>query len=316
MICVVSNNSRTFTLEPDTDSPIVDFHKEISIIRYKSNYQYEHNTILNKFKKNILKRKDRFGCVDVKSIEDDIYVMFGKVGDKSIRYPIYDNNDYLSAIKRYKLPPFIVNTCHVNHFSDNKNLLNLLIFGGGNISYDTIIATYRKLFDINNFKQLEFDKNDLKEMCRKKFRHHLFDIVFDPMSKNEFGNVHLAKYKSGRKKIIDSNADQIKKILEDPQIKINEFESYISVTLECLDKSYDVRFRISHRGNIKMKLPKISWPESILNDDYKLEVEYYNLLKRTYDNIINDASYKEPPRHGLKPDQKTFDNYGLLERYF
>ncbi|SDF32471.1 hypothetical protein SAMN04488589_0352 [Methanolobus vulcani] len=276
-----------FIFDLDSDSSDVDYSKALSITRYVTNYPFDVDEINNKMSDKKIKISDDFGCLNIKKNSDSVHTLFVKTGYKSLLGLNYESDSVY--LEKYKVSNVVVATMHIDHFPDEDNNLNLLVFGGGQISQDMWVNYYKKTLGIHNFNIVKFNESQIREMCFKKYSDVIYEMIFDPASVDKFGKVDIAQYKTNKSKI-DIDAENIKEIVDNEEIKIIKFKSEYISTCKYLDKSYPIKFTINTSGKMKLDFPSLSFTN--VENAYDVENLFYSFARKVYNEIISDELYE------------------------
>lgn len=289
-----------FEWEHDSTSSDINTHRNISIVRYETQYPFDSVQINHFFKRNILKMGYNFGCIDVKNNNDTIHLLFARMGDKRHTSAIFDSETrFYSSRSSFRIKNIIASTTHVDNFPDENNKLNLLVFNGGSIQKETLFSQYRYFLSKSLPKQLDFNETELRKLCFDKFHDKLLDISFNPVKEPGFGNTQQAQYKSEPDNILNPNAEKIKELKEKGNIIITSFRSYVTSTHDDLSKEYDVKFTIHSNGKIELEFPKLVWIDL---DFEEIEMKFYEFARKIYDEIVSKELYtssKHPATRNL-----------------
>lgn len=244
-----------FEISLEANVSDIDSYKTLSIIKYKTNVTYDKNKLMSTFSKNKICVTKEFGCIYPRNYESHISAFFGKLGKKSLIGLDSDSDDN-PRLRRYNIGNVILATMYVDHFSEDGKLA-LLVFNGGNIKKELWYNIYESLFGVSELTPAKFKETELRKLFINKYYNSLLEIKYDPASQEEFGNAKEGELKSFRSKKLNPEAERIKDIIDNPEIKIKRFQSEVFETYEHVNESCRVKFTINIDGNITLDFPKI-----------------------------------------------------------
>lgn len=291
-----------FEIILDSNVSDIDIYKTLSIVKYKTNIAYDHDNIISAFSENKLCITKEFGCIYIRNYGNHVSILFGKLGKKNL-IGLDDDSDNNPRIRRYIIDKVILATMYIDHFSEDGKL-SLLVFNGGNIKKELWYNIYGSLFNVSKLTPAKFKEKELRNLFVTKYYNSLIEIKYDPASQEEFGNAKEGEYKSFRSKKLNPEAERIKDIIDNPEIKIKKFQSEIFDTYEHINKSCRVVFTIEIEGKISLEFPKIEWID--FKDNYDIEEHYYLFAKKIYDKIISTDIF-------IDESQRTFTDFWSVE---
>ena len=277
------------------DSSDFDAHRTITVRKYATNIMFNSDNISKILESNRLKFGMEFGCINNYETENSIHAMFGKIGD--VRFTLYNNKSNQIAFNHYLIKNVVKHTMHVDHFCDDDGKLGLIMYGGGKIKNDLIKATYKDFFNGIRCTPIHFEELAVRKLCFEDFVDKLSDIQFDPAADKSFGDLNQAQYVAKRNKI-NPHADKIQELINNDNIKVQNFKSYISETHRKLSRSYDVIVKINVMGKITMHFPKLHWDDDV--DSVDAEKYIYEMAKTIFSEIESPQLFKR--------EQKTKQN--------
>ncbi len=282
-------SAHPFEISLESNVSDIDSYKKLSIIKFKTNVDYDHAKIISIFSKNKLCITKEFGCILPRDHKNHISAFFGKLGKKSL-IGLDSDSDNNPRLSRYNVGNVVLATMYIDHFSEDGKL-TLLVFNGGSIKKELWHNTYESLFNASDLTPTKFQEKELRKLFVAKYYNSLLEIKYDPASQEEFGNAKEGELKSFRSRKLNPKAERIKDIIDNTEIKIKKFQSETFATYEHINKSCRVIFTIDIEGKITLDFPKIEW--IALRDDYDIEEHYYLFAKKIYDEIISNEMFND-----------------------
>src|SRR5262249_34372924 len=132
----------------------------------------------------------------------------------------------------------------------------------------------------------QFDLDKLRELCFKRFKDRLYMIRFADPSAKEYRSIDHALFQS--RQYIDPDAERLKEISSDKQVKIESFDSDVVVQTDELASSIQVRFFIRGlSGSLRLRFPKVAYKTQLKTVEDQAIV-FYRLANATVNAILDD----------------------------
>jgi hypothetical protein len=277
--------------------------REITIHSYQTMVPFDFDALDAFLEKAWLTPQIRFGVFSRIPSPDKqaLNVVLGLQDELTIRAYDYDERRPLW----YSWRDAIVDAVNLHYFRDEHGFLRFTTTGGGRRITDDRVHEFNSAFlgiPKDAVTKLQFDLDKLRELCFKRFKDRLYMIRFADPSATEYRSIDHALFQSRR--YIDPDAERLREISSDKQVKIESFDSDIPVDTDELAKSIRVRFFVRGlSGSLRLRFPKIDYktqPKTVEDQ----AILFYRLANVTVSAILDVDYYTHQP-HTL--DQLSAD---------
>ncbi|GIW78770.1 MAG: hypothetical protein KatS3mg105_0577 [Gemmatales bacterium] len=269
--------------------------REITIQSYQTTVPFDFDALDAGLDKAWLTPQIRFGVFSrIRSKgKKALDVVLGLQDELTIRAYDYDARRPLW----YSWQDTIVDTVSVHYFRDEDGFLRFTTTGGGRRITDERLYEFNSAFlhiPADAVTKRQFDLDKLRELCFKRFKDRLYMIRFADPAAKEYRSIDHALFQS--RQYIDPDAERLKEISSDKQVKIESFDSDIEVRTEDLTTSIQVRFFIrGTSGSLRLRFPKVAY-KTQLNTIEDQALVFYRLANATVNAILDDDYYTHGPR--------------------
>ncbi len=271
--------------------------REITVQTYQSTIPFDYEALSSRIEQAWLAPSIRVGIFQRSPLagKDEIHVVLGLQGALSVRAYDYDERRPIY----YSWQGVVVETVAVRYLRDEHGLTRFTTFGGG------VRITEEKLHEFNEaflkipedaVSKLQFDLEKLRDLCFGRFAERLFLLRFANPSAVGYESIDHALFQS--RKYIDPKAERLREIQDDPQVRIESFDSDIRVTTPDLTAPVEVRFAIRGlSGALRLRFPKVQYSAQIKTVEEQVRI-FYRLVDETVQSIL-DADYYARQRLSL-----------------
>lgn len=282
---------QTLMLPPRAEG-ILD-QREITIQSYRTTVPFDFDAIKNDLENAWLTPSIRFGVFSKAEGNIDGYshaVVLGLQDDISIRAYDYDHRRPLW----YSWQDIIVDTVSMRYYKDDDGMLCFTTTGGGRrITEERLEEFNRSFLGIPKeavFKR-HFDLTKLRQLCFGRFIDRLYMLRFSDPSGEEYRSIDHALFQS--RQYIDPEAKRLQEVCADTQVKIESFDSDITIRSEYLAEPATVRFFIrGNNGSLRIRFPKQSYKGQINSPDEQAKV-FYDIVDTTVKSILDEDYYAD-----------------------
>lgn len=263
--------------------------REITIQSYQTTVPFDYRALDAGLEGAWLTPQIRLGVFSrVSSTDNDsLTVVVGLQDELTIRAYDYDERRPLW----FSWQNAIVDTVNVHYFRDEDGLLRFTTTGGGRHITDDRLHEFNSAFlgiPKDAVSKRHFDLEKLRDLCFSRFADRLYMIRFADPSAKEYRSIDHALFQS--RKYIDPNAERLKEISTDKKVKVESFDSDISVFTDELTSSIQVRFFIRGlSGSLRLRFPKTTYKNQLKTSEEQARV-FYRLADATVSAIL-DADY-------------------------
>ncbi|MCX7429183.1 MAG: sigma 54-interacting transcriptional regulator [Planctomycetia bacterium] len=272
--------------------------REITIQSYQTTVPFDYHAIDSGLGGAWLTPQTRFGVFSRNRTNDRdaLNVVLGLQDELTIRAYDYDERRPLW----FSWQNAIVDTANIHYFRDEDGLLRFTTTGGGRRITDDRLHDFNSAFlgiPEDAVSKRHFDLEKLRDLCFSRFADRLYMVRFSDPSGKEYRSIDHALFQS--RKYIDPNAERLKEISTDTKVKIESFDSDITVHPDDLASSIQVRFFIRGlSGSLRLRFPKITYKNQLKTPEEQAIV-FYRLADATVSAIL-DAEYYTHQRRSLE----------------
>lgn len=217
-------------------------------------------------------------------------VVLGLQDDLSVRTYDYDERRPLW----FAWQNVIVDTVSIRYFIDDNGSLRFTTTGGGRRITEDRLQEFNSTFlriPKEAVSKRQFDLIKLRDLCFDRFLDHLYMVKFSDPSGEEYRSIDHAQFQS--RQYIDPDAGRLREVRGDTQVKIESFDSDISVRPEALVGPVQVRFFLRGlSGSLRLRFPKLTYKKQIATPDEQAHV-FYDIVDLTVDSILDADYYAE-----------------------
>ncbi|KAA0250329.1 MAG: sigma-54-dependent Fis family transcriptional regulator [Acidobacteria bacterium] len=263
--------------------------RDITVQTYQTTIPFDYQRLDEGLERAWLSPVNRLGGFLRSPFSDDrqIGAVLGLQGELSVR--VYDFDQRRSLW--YSWQDLIVETLAIRYVRDENGLVRFTTHGGGLRINDEKLEDFNVTFlgiPKSAVHRLRFDLTRLRDLCFDRFAQRLYMIRFSDPSGEEYKSIDQALFRSH--KYIDPEAKRLQEVREDPGVRIEAFDSDVSLTTDDLAGPIDVRFAIRGlSGALRLKFPKISYKDLQRSPQEQTRV-FYRLVDDTVETIL-DADY-------------------------
>jgi len=290
-----SDHIQHLVVAPRSES-ILD-QREITIQSYQTTVPFDFTALDEGLERGWLSPAISFGvfsrsistnreyCTVVLGLQDDLPV---RTYDYDARRPLW-----------FSWQNVIVDTVSIRYFKDDEGFLRFTTAGGGRrITEDRLQDFNRSFLRIPKeaVSKRQFDLIKLRDLCFNRFLDHLYMVKFSDPSGEEYRSIDHAQFQS--RQYIDPDAGRLQEVRGDTQVKIESFDSDISVRPKALAGSVQVRFFLRGlSGSLRLRFPKLTYKKQLATPEEQAHV-FYDIVDVTVDSIL-DADYYAEHLHSL-----------------
>ena len=191
----------------------------------------------------------------------------------------------------YSWKDVIVETIAVRYSPDEDGLVTFSTFGGGMRIGEERLHDFNESFlgiPKDAVSKRRFDLDKLRDLCFGRFAERLYMLRFSHPSGDEYRSIDQALFQSRR--YIDPGATRFCEVRDDAMVKIESFDSDISVAAADLSVPADVRFKIrGTSGALRLCFPKVIFKAQGKTFEEQVHLSY-KLVDDTVRSIL-DADY-------------------------
>ena len=239
---------------------------------------------------------------------DALHVVLGLQDDLSVRTYDYDSRRPLW----FAWQKVIVETVGIHYYRDQDGLLRFQTTGGGRRITEDRLHEFNALFlgiPRAAVNKQQFDLDKLRELCFGRFVSQLYKVRFSEPAAKEYDTIEHAEFQSRR--YIDPETERLKEIRDDPQVKIESFDSDVTIRGDDLAEPVQVRFFIRGlSGSLRLRFPKFNYKNQLTTEAEQVRV-FYTLVDATVSSIL-DADYYAQQRRSLEELEKLDPNLQLF----
>lgn len=283
--------------------------REITIHSYQTTVPFDCEALNAGLERAWLTPVIRFGVFARTPLTgvDLLHVVLGLQDELAVRAYDYDARRPLW----FTWQDVIVDTVSIHYLCDENGLLRFKATGGGRRITDDRLHDFNSAFlkiPKEAVKKREFDLSKLRKLCFDRFVDRLYMLRFADPSGEEYRSIDHALFQS--RQYIDPQAERLKEIQADPEVRIESFDSDIEVRAEELNAPEQVRFFIRGlSGSLRLRFPKMSYKNEPKTVEEQARV-FYRLVDVTENSILDADYYTHLPRSldeldvelGLFPD--------------
>jgi DNA-binding NtrC family response regulator len=263
--------------------------REITVQSYQTTVPFDFDSLSSRIEQAWLAPSIRLGLFQRTPLtgKDEIHVVIGLQGPLSVRAYDYEERRPLYFSWR----DVVVETVAIRYVRDEHGLVRFTTFGGG------VRITEEKLHEFNDgflkipkdaVSKLHFDLEKLRDLCFGRFADRLYKLRFSNPSGLEYRSIDHALFQS--RKYIDPEAERLREVRSDLQVKIEAFDSDIPVATTDLVAPVEVRFAIQGlSGALRLRFPKVQYSTQLKTVEEQVRI-FYRLVDETV-RLILDADY-------------------------
>lgn len=219
---------------------------------------------------------------------DSISIVLGLQGDLPVRAYDFDGRRSLWFAWRGT----IVETRAVRYFQSEDGYLCFSTAGGGvritDDRLDEFNSTFLKI-PKGWAHRLQFDLRKLRQLCFGRFADHLYMLRFSDPSSIGYKSIDSALFQS--REFIEPDAQRFLEIKEDPDVKVQGFDSTVRVSTAEVAGPVDVRFAVrGPSGALRLRFPKVSYRSQPSSGEAET-VLFYRLVDTTMKAVLDDDYY-------------------------
>jgi DNA-binding NtrC family response regulator len=269
--------------------------REITIQSYQTTVPFDYGALNAGLDRAWLTPQIRFGVFSrmASSGTDALNVVLALQDELTIRAYDYDERRPLW----FSWHDAIVDTVNLHYFRDEHGLLRFTTTGGGRRITDDRLHEFNSAFlgiPKEVVSKRQFDLQKLRDLCFNRFAAKLYMIRFADPSGNEYRSIDHALFQS--RTYIDPDAERLKEISTDTKVKIESFDSDISVETDEIASAVQVRFFIRGlSGSLRLRFPKVIYKNQSKTPEAQA-TGFYRLAKATVSAILDDDYYASQPR--------------------
>lgn len=277
--------------------------REITVQSYQTTVPFNFDSLSSRIEQAWLAPSIRLGLFQRTplTVKDEIHVVLGLQGALSVRAYDYDERRPIY----YSWQDVVVETVAVRYVRDEHGLVRFTTFGGG------VRISEEKLHEFNDgflkipkdaVSKRRFDLDKLRDLCFGRFADRLYKLRFSNPSGLEYRSIDHALFQS--RKYIDPEAERLREIRADLQVKIEAFDSDIPVATTDLVAAVDVRFAIQGlSGALRLRFPKVQYSAQLKTVEEHVRI-FYRLVDEAVRSIL-DADYYARRRLSLAELEKN-----------
>lgn len=281
--------------------------REITIQSYQTNVAFDYDALDAGLARAWLTPQIRFG-VFARSRSDDgdaLNVVLGLQGELSVRAYDYDERRPLW----FSWQGVIVDTVSIHYSRDEAGLLRFTTTGGGRRITDDRLQDFNSTFlevPKDAVTKRHFDLAKLRDLCFKRFVDRLYMIRFSDPSGEEYRSIDHALFQS--RQYIDPETERMQEVQADAQVKIESFDSDVTILTDDIASPIQVRFFIRGlSGSVRLRFPKVNYKNQLKTPEEQARV-FYRLVNAT-ENSILDADYYTQQRRSLDDLKADLDMF-------
>ena len=271
--------------------------REITIHSYQTTVPFDYEALNAGLERAWLTPVIRFGVFSRSygASKDGCAVVLGLQDELSIRTYDYDARRPLW----FSWQDAIVDTVSIRYFRSDDGFLRFTTTGGGRRITDDRLQAFNSTFlgiPKDAVTKLHFDLDKLRDLCFSRFVDCLYMVRFSDPSGEEYRSIDHALFQS--RQYIDPDAERLQEMRADSQVKIESFDSDISIRSEALAGAIQVRFFIRGlSGSLRLRFPKLTYKSQLATPEEQARV-FYQIVDVTFRSIL-DADYYTQRRHSL-----------------
>ena len=284
--------------------------REITIQSYRANIPFDHETLeagLGGAWLELDRPLGVFARLDL-GTADALHVVLGLQDDLSVRTYDYDARRPLW----YAWQKVIVETVGIHYYQDEDGLLRFQTTGGGRRITEDRLHEFNTMFlgiPRAAVSKQQFDLDKIRELCFGRFVSQLYKVRFGDPAAKEYDTIEHAEFSSRRP--IDPETERLKEIRGDPQVKIESFDSDVTIRGKDLAEPVPVRFFIRGlSGSLRLRFPKINYKNQLTSEGEQVRV-FYSLVDAAVSSVL-DADYYAQQRRSLDELEKLTPNLQLF----
>lgn len=264
--------------------------RAITVRKFSTSIVLSLENVIDALKQSRLIFGNEFGVVkryETEEAGDSVRALCGLVGERNLVLLNEQTNelDFL-RIKHVLLATLMV------EFTVGASGLEFLMYGGrqGRVELWNML---RENFGLEEEPlSRTFSDRSIRALC-ERFFDRLFEITFDPLNQTGWGTISAADFKSERGQYIRPEVDRMKQVRNNTDIVIRTFESELrNQTMEPLENSYDIRFRLLKDSGINFQIPELELPPNA--SDFEREMVVYDLAQQSYRQVVGTEELYEP----------------------
>lgn len=269
--------------------------REITIQSYQATVPFDYKTLNAGLDSAWLTPQIRFGVFSRISMGsmDALNVVLGLQDELWVRAYDYDERRPLW----FSWQDIIVDTVGIHYFRDEEGLLRFTTTGGGRRITDDRLHDFNSAFlriPKDAVSKRHFDLAKLRGLCFDRFVDRLYMLRFADPSGEEYRSIDHALFQS--RQYIDPDAERLHEIRADPQVKIESFDSDVTVCSDELASPIQVRFFIRGlSGSLRLRFPKISYRNQLTSSEEQARV-FYQLVDASVRSILDSDYYTQQQR--------------------
>ncbi|MDD5727903.1 MAG: hypothetical protein PHV59_04980, partial [Victivallales bacterium] len=275
--------------------------REVTIYSYTVDLPFDYDSLDKGIDSAWLTPQNKFGVFSriqsESSIEkDSLTVVLGLQDDLHIRAYDYDNRRPLY----FSWQNSIVDTVNIHYFKDKDGMLRFTTIGGGNRITEQRLKEFNSTFlNIPEVivNKMHFNLDLLRDLCFEHFIDRLYKIKFSDPSGAGYRSIDHALFQS--RQYIDPEAERLKEIKDDAEVRLESFDSDIDVIDDMLQEQIRVRFFISGMsGSLRLRIPKIQFKKEPgdLEEQTKAFYKIVDIIARS----IIDADFYVQNQYSLE----------------
>lgn len=288
-------------IAPRADS-VLD-QREVTVQTYLTSVPFDHETLDACLSGAWLAPAIRLGVFarNVGVGRDELHVVLGLQGEISVRAYDFDERRPLW----FSWQDLIVDTMAIRYVRDESGFIRFTTAGGG------LRITDEKLADFNSaflkipraaVQKLQFDLSKLRDLCFNRFADRLYMLRFSNPSGTEYRSIDHASFQSRR--YIDPAVERLREVRSDAHVKIESFDSDVTVTTDDLASPVEVRFAVRGlSGALRLRFQKVTYKAQLKAGPEQTQV-FYRLVDEAVRSIL-DADYYARRRLSLAELEKN-----------
>ncbi len=289
--------------------------REITVQSYQTTVPFDFDSLSSRIEKAWLAPSILLGLFQRTPLtgKDEIHVVLGLQGSLSVRAYDYDERRPIY----YSWKDVVVETVAVQYVRDEHGLLRFTTFGGGMRIGEEKLHEFNEGFlkiPKDAVSKRRFDLDRLRDLCFGRFADRLYKLRFSNPSSLEYRSIDRTQFQS--RKYIDPEAERLREIRADVQVKIEAFDSDIPARTTDLVAPVDVRFAIQGlSGALRLRFPKVQYSAQLKTVEEQVRI-FYRLVDETVRSIL-DADYYARRRLSLAELEKNpqFPEFADTEPY-
>jgi len=263
--------------------------RDVTIHSYVTTLPFDRDDIAARLEQAWLSPAIQLGGYSRPIVDNDsISFVLGLQGDLPVR--AYDFDRRRSLWFAWK--GTIVETRAVRYFKSENGFLCFTTAGGGVRITDDRLDEFNSTFlgiPKGWAHRLQFDLRKLRLLCFGRFAERLYMLRFSDPSSIGYKSIDSALFQS--REFIEPDAQRFREIKEDPDVKVQGFDSAVRVSTAEVTEPVDVRFAVrGPSGALRLRFPKVTYRSQPSSGEAEA-VLFYRLVDAAMNSVLDDDYY-------------------------